>query len=204
MRITEIKKSKQGLKYHLYVDGEFFGVFLDEILAKYNIKTGDEVDENFYAVKKENDEKLCFLTAVTYLEKYNVSTKGLKDYLFRKNFKKDSVESAVLKLKEYGYLNDERFARNYFEALSLSKGKRVIAQKLKEKGISREIIDELLASVDDEDEEARATEIALKFAKNREKTLKNKQKCLAHLIYKGYSYDVAQRIAGKIYNGGDE
>ena len=55
MRITEIKKSKQGLKYHLYVDGEFFGVFLDEILAKYNIKTGDEVDENFYAVKKEND-----------------------------------------------------------------------------------------------------------------------------------------------------
>ena len=74
MRITEIKKSKQGLKYHHYVDGEFFGVFLDEILAKYNIKTGDEVDENFYAVKKENDETLCFLTAVTYLEKYNVST----------------------------------------------------------------------------------------------------------------------------------
>ena len=39
MQITEIKKSKQPMKYHLYVDDVFFGVFLDETLAKYNLKT---------------------------------------------------------------------------------------------------------------------------------------------------------------------
>ncbi len=202
MKITEIKKSKQNMKYHLYVDDVFFGVFLDEILAKYELKTGQEIEsEELYAIKEENDEKLSFLTATTYLEKYNVSTKGLKDYLYRKGFKKSAIESAVSKLKDYGYLDDRTFAKNYFEALSSTKGKRVIANKLKEKGISQEIIDELLENVDNEDEEERARVLAEKFAKNRENTLKNKQKCFAHLIYKGYDYSVAQKIVNEIYQG---
>ena len=43
--------------------------------------------------------------------------------------------------------------------------------------------------------------LAEKFAKNRENTLKNKQKCFAHLIYKGYDYSVAQKIVNEIYQG---
>ena len=92
MQITEIKKSKQPMKYHLYIDDVFFGVFLDEMLAKYELKTGQEIDEDLlYSIKEENDEKLAFLMAVSYLEKYNVSTKGLKDYLYRKGFKKNNI-----------------------------------------------------------------------------------------------------------------
>ena len=53
MQITEIKKSKQPMKYHLYVDDVFFGVFLDEMLAKFNLKTGQEVDEELlYNIKE--------------------------------------------------------------------------------------------------------------------------------------------------------
>lgn len=202
MQITEIKKSKQPMKYHLYIDDVFFGVFLDEMLAKYELKTGQEIDEDLlYSIKEENDEKLAFLMAVSYLEKYNVSTKGLKDYLYRKGFKKNNIESAVEKLKGYGYLDDRNFAKNYFESLSSSKGRRVIVNKLKEKGISQEIIDELLENVDDEDEEERARILAEKFAKNRENNLKNKQKCFAHLIYKGYDYSVAQKIVNDLFKG---
>lgn len=202
MKITEIKKSKQPMKYHLYVDDVFYGVFLDEILASYSLKTGQEIGEDrLEEIKKENDEKLAFSTAVGYIERYNVSTKGLKDYLLRKKFSRYAIDSAVNKLKEYNYLNDEAFARNYFEALSGSKGKRVIAQKLKEKGVKKEIIDELLLNIEDEDEEERARALAEKFVKNREKNLKNKQKCFAHLVYKGYDYSVAQKIASEIFTG---
>ena len=202
MQITEIKKSKQPMKYHLYIDDVFFGVFLDEMLAKYELKTGQEIEEDLlYSIKEENDEKLAFLMAVSYLEKYNVSAKGLKDYLYRKGFKKNNIESAVEKLKGYGYLDDRNFAKNYFESLSSSKGRRVIVNKLKEKGISQEIIDELLENVDDEDEEERARILAEKFAKNRENNLKNKQKCFAHLIYKGYDYSVAQKIVNDLFKG---
>ena len=200
MTITEIKKTKNATRYHLYVDDKFFGIFLDEILAKFQLKTGQEIEkEELDEIKKENDEHLAFLMAISYLEKYNVSKKGVKDYLKKKGMEKNAIDIAVQKLESYGYVDDRSFAKNYFESLKENKGKRVIERKLKEKGISQEIIDELMENVDDEDEEERADVLARKFAKNREKTLKNKQKCLAHLIYKGYSYSVAQKVVNKIY-----
>lgn len=205
MVITEIKKTKNSTRYHLYVDDKFFGVFLDEILARYGLKTGQDIDESeLKEIKKENDEKLAFLMAISYLEKYNVSEKGLKDYLKKKGMDKDAIMHACEKLQEYGYINDENFAKAYFESLKDNKGKRAIANKLKEKGISQEIIDELMQGVDEESEEERAYALAVKFAKNRENNLKNKQKCLAHLIYKGYDYSVAQKVTNKVFTKENE
>ena len=200
MVITEIKKTKNAMRYHLYVDDTFFGIFLDEILAKYKLKTEQEIEkEELDEIKKENDEKLAFDMALSYLEKYNVSTKGLKDYLKKKGLDKNAIESACEKLEDYGYLDDKVFAKNYFDSLSGSKGKRAIGRKLKEKGVASEVVEELLSGVDDESEEEHALAVAKKFAKNRENTLKNKQKCLAHLIYKGYDYSVAMSVTNQIF-----
>ena len=205
MVITEIKKTKNSTRYHLYVDDKFFGVFLDEILARCGLKTGQDIDESeLKEIKKENDEKLAFLMAISYLEKYNVSEKGLKDYLKKNGMDKDAIMHACEKLQEYGYINDENFAKAYFESLKDNKGKRAIANKLKEKGISQEIIDELMQGVDEESEEERAYALTVKFAKNRENNLKNKQKCLAHLIYKGYDYSVAQKVTNKVFTKENE
>ncbi len=202
MVITEIKKTKNTMRYHLYVDDKFFGIFLDEILAKYALKTNQEIEkEELEDIKKENDGKLAFLMAVSYLEKYNVSKKGVKNYLKKKGIDKDAIDVAIIKLENYGYIDDRTFAKNYFETLCLNKGKRVIIQKLKEKGISEEIISELMENIDDEGEEERALMLANKFVKNREYNTKNKQKCLAHLIYKGYDYSVAQKVVNQIYTG---
>ena len=199
MTITEIKKTKNAMRYHVYVDDRFFGIFLDETLAKTGLKTGQEIDEEeLFAIKKENDKKLAFEMALSYLEKYSVSTKGLKDYLKKKQIEKEVIENTVSKLQEYGYLNDEVFAKEYFESLKGSKGKRAIANKLKE------IVENLLETVDEEEEFERALVLGEKFVKNREKTLKNKQKCLAHLIYKGYSYSVARQVCDKLFNLEDD
>ena len=205
MTITEIKKTKNAMRYHLYVDDRFFGIFLDETLAKTGLKTGQEIDEEeLFAIKKENDKKLAFEMALSYLEKYSVSTKGLKDYLKKKQIEKEVIENTVSKLQEYGYLNDEVFAKGYFESLKGSKGKRAIANKLKEKGINAEIVENLLETVEEEEEFDRALTLGEKFVKNREKTLKNKQKCLAHLIYKGYDYSVARQVSDKLFNLEDD
>ena len=200
MIITEIRKTKNAMRYHLYIDDKFYGIFLDETLARYSLKTGQEIDSEFLnSIKEENDGHLAFQMALSYLEKYNVSKKGIKDYLKRKNLDKYAIQKALEKLESYGYVNDEVFAKNYFESLKNSKGKRVIINKLKEKGVQDDIIGELIETISDEDEEERSFILAKKFAKNRENNLKNKQKCLAHLIYKGYSYSVAQKIANKVF-----
>lgn len=175
---------------------------MDETLARFHLKTGQEVEEEaFKEIKAENDERVSFDMAASYMEKYVVSEKGIKDYLKKKNFADKTIKITLEKLREYGFVDDEKFAKNYFESLAGTKGKRAIANKLRQKGINADIIDNLLENVDEDDEIERATAIAEKFVKNRQNDTKCKQKCLAHLIYKGYDYSVAQQATKNAYKG---
>lgn len=194
MTITKIKRIGNTNRFNVYADEKWCGIFLDEILAIYQIKTDQTIDEKeFERVKQENDEKVAFDLAVGYIERYVVSAKGIKDYLKKKGFSAKIIAKTVEKLEEYNLVDDEKFAKNYFDALSSKNGKNNIARKLKQKGISSEIIDELLENVQDDDQIETATALAVKFVKNRDNSTKTKQKCIAHLIYKGYDYSVAQQ-----------
>lgn len=205
MKITKIKRIASTSRFHVYTDEKYCGIFLDEILARYNLKTDVEYDEEeFKKIKAENDKKVSFDMAVGYVEKYRVSERGIKDYLKKKGFEEKTIQEALKKLKDYNLINDEVFAREYFLTLSNSKGKIAIANKLREKGIKQEIINSLLENVDEDEEIERATTIAEKFVKNRENTPKNKQKCLAHLVYKGYDFSVAQQATKNAFSNKGE
>ncbi len=200
MTITQIKRIGATNRFHVYADGQWAGIFLDEILVRFSFKVGGEFDEEkFKEIKAENDEKVSFDMAVSYLEKYVVSEKGLKDYLKKKGFSDEIIKKTISKLHEYEMVDDEKFAKNFFESVSQSQGKRTIARKLIQKGVSKDIVDNLIEGVSDDDEFEKASVLAEKFVKNREKNAKNKQKCLAHLIYKGYDYSVAKKVIDKIF-----
>lgn len=194
MTITKIKQIAKAGKFHVYVDEKWFGIFLDETLARYKLKTGCEIDEaDLSKIKIENDQKLAFDMASGYIEKYVVSEKGIRDYLKKKSFDEKIIRQTIDKLKSYGFVDDEVFAKNYFESMSSGKGKNAIANKLRAKGVSKEIVENLLENVDEEAQLEQAIILAKKFVKNREESPKTKQKCLAHLIYKGYDFSVAQQ-----------
>ena len=106
MKITLIKRIGSSNRYNVYVDGKWYGIFLNEILAEYSIKTGQELDENFAKIKEENDEKLSFDMAVGYIEKYVTSEKGIKDYLKKKGFSNAVSLRAIEKLKSYNLIDD--------------------------------------------------------------------------------------------------
>ena len=67
----------------------------------------------------------------------------------------DDVASAVLdELELQGLLNDLEFAQIWSESRQRQKklSKRVIAQELRVKGVSQDIIEETIEKIDDEDE----------------------------------------------------
>ena len=202
LTITKIKQIGKTNRYHVYVDEEWYGIFLDEVLAREHLKTNQEIEEDVLKkIKEENDERVSFDMAVSYMEKYVASEKGIRDYLKKKSFDDDIISKTIEKLRSYGFVDDEKIAKSYFESLSNSKGKRVIANKLRSKGISKEIVDSLIEKVDDEGQLETAKRLAEKFVKNRDYSLKTKQKCLAHLLYKGYDYSVAQRATHDTFSG---
>ena len=115
MIVTKIKQIAKTNRYHIYVDELWFGIFLDETLAREKIKTGEEIDEKrLKEIKEENDKKLAFDMAAGYMEKYVVSEKGIRDYLKKKGFDSKVISQTIEKLKEYGFVDDKKFAKNYY------------------------------------------------------------------------------------------
>lgn len=78
------------------------------------------------------------------------STYSVKSKMKMAGYPDDVVECAVDTLTEYGYLNDERFARNYIEYMRDYRGKsrREIYNNLLIKGISEDLIGQIISEYD--------------------------------------------------------
>ncbi len=103
-----------------------------------------------------------YLKAVYYLKFRGRSVKEMREYLKKKNTPDEMAERVIAKLIEERFLNDYEFARQWIESRARfkPKGRRVVVMELKQKGISQETIDEVLAEefsddVPDETEQLR-------------------------------------------------
>lgn len=202
--ISEIKKIGKGERYRLFVDGEFFGVYESEILARHCLKSGQEVDEEFLEnLKIENGDYACFNRGLNIVEKSMKSKKMMRDYLREKGYPKQCIDRAITKLEEYGYVNDESYAENYILTYRDSKSRRKLKYDLMSKGIGEEIIEEKLDELLSEDESEKCLYFAQKFMKNRDFDLKNKTKLYNHLMSKGFGYGDIAKAWEEMKNGRD-
>lgn len=117
----------------------------------------------------------------------------------------------VAEVERYGVLQkliDQRFIddRRYAEAYTREKsslagwGKRKIALQLRQKGISRNIIDEVLSSIDgDEQSERLVDKLRRKMHSTKATTqYELRGKLLRYALSLGYDYDVATTAIDKI------
>ena len=201
-KITEIAKIGKGLRYKLYIDDEFFGIYEAEILARHCLKTGQEFDENFFEeLKLENGDYACFNRGLSLLEKSMKSEKMVSDYLKGKGYPKSCIDKAIEKLKDYGYINDENFCESFINSYCFVKSRKKLKYDLLSKGIKENIIDQKLAELMDEDEEREnLLSLAQKYMKNKEFDLKNKQKFYNHFAGKGYDYSIILNVWETIQN----
>ncbi len=200
MQITEITKIGKGIRYKLEVDYNFEGVFEAEVLARYNLKTGQEIDEDFLnSLKIENGDFACFDRGLGLLERGMKSQKQVEDYLKGKGYPNTCIEKAVKKLAEYGYINDEAYAREYVRLYSQKDGKRKIEFALKNKGVDEEIILQSLEEIlTEESQDETCFNLAKKKAKNLELDAKGKQKLYSYLAGKGFDFETIKRAVNQL------
>lgn len=205
MEITEIKKVGKGLRYHVYLDNKYEGTFEAEILARYKLKTGQELSgEEFDEIKVANGDLACFDRSLGVLEKSMKTEKMLYDYLLEKAYPEECIERAMEKLKDYGYINDGVFAENYIRTYAHVKGKKKLKYDLLGKGVAPEIVDEKLEELVSEDEQLEScTNIAKKYMKNKEFDQKTKQKLFTHLIGKGFDFNISKVVLRRLEDDRD-
>jgi len=142
-------------RHRIYIDGAYAFPLYNTEIKKYKLNIGDELSRKDYEELREIVIRRIKERIMYLLDAYERTERDLHRKMLAAGYEENTVEAAIGELKEYGFINDLRFAENYAESLRENKGKslREIRMKLFEKGISKEIIEEVLLSYDEDESE---------------------------------------------------
>lgn len=90
--------------------------------------------------------------ALRLLEHMDRTEKGLYDRLLRAGFSETMSADAVAYVKDYGYVNDQRYAMNYIMYRIHDKSRQKIFQELQQKGVDRQTIQQAWEEVSELEE----------------------------------------------------
>ena len=200
MIITKLEvQAKHKDRVSIYVDGEFYcGMTLFSAM-KYHLKEGVEIDkERLDFLKETTENENACEKGLKYLSKAQKTEKELRTYLLSKGFDSPNVNYAISKLKEYEYINDEKYAKNYIKFKSNTEGKKKIEFELKNKGIKDAIIQKSFEEFTFDDAPIR--KLAEKYLSNKQLDIKTKQKAYRYLASKGFSSEEIMPILNDYFN----
>ena len=188
MKLT-VKEGKAN-KIHIYVDEEY----------RATVDSDYWYSEKYRNLKEINEEELTeLLDAVSFRRAYNkgldflsrrpYGVKELIKKLCEKGHEKQSAEKACERLLELGLLNDEEYARILSDDLINRKnyGIKRVKQELAFRGISREIIENTIDSLDN-DAENRIILVIKKKYLNKLDDEKGRKRAIDGLMRLGFSY----------------
>lgn len=196
--ITDITRQvKDKKRVNLYIDGQFFSGVEEITLLTNNLHIGDLVDEKkLEEIVLESEYTSCFAKATNYILKGSHTKAQVAGYLSQKGFDGKIIHKVIVKLEEYGYLDDLSFAKTFVETKSSKYGKHYIRAQLKYKGVPEDIIEEALNCLNGEFESA--YQVGKKYLKGRLLDIQVKQKVFRYILSKGFSYDVASEVLNKL------
>lgn len=195
MKISDIQSQvKTKGRYSVFVDGKFaFG--LSELgLINSGVRVGQEIDEaGLSELKKLSATDKLYNMTLNLIARRPRSRKELQDYLRRKTDDEQEQQQILGMLSNL--IDDEDFARRWTENRRLLKpiSKRKLALELKTKGISDQIINQVLG--DDETNESDVLK-DLVAKKRRQIKYQDDQKLMQYLSRQGFNYqDIKEALA---------
>lgn len=204
MEITAITPQKHdAARCNIEVDGRFFCGMQLLTVMEHRLKVGSIVtEEELSQLQLAGERQTALDKALTHIAASMKTERDIRDFLRRKGYLQDVADYVVGKMKGYGYLDDEAYARAYAESAGKRKGGRLIRMELKRKGVSDQAIAAALSEGVDEGAAAKAAlEKYLRGKKPDEKTLR---KAYAHLMSKGFDYDTARSALAGLRSDADD
>jgi regulatory protein len=198
--ITKLELQKKNkARVNVFLDEKFaFGLNLNAALG---LKKGQELSPAEIEQLRQGDEvQVAYERALFFLGFRPRSRAEVEQYLREKEFDATIIETVVQKLLAEKHLDDEAFAQFWLESREQFRPRsaRALRYELRQKGIDRAVIDEAVATVD-EDAAAWAV-IEPKLARwQRLEQPDFTQKVLSLLARRGCADDIARRICKRAW-----
>ena len=203
MKIISI--NKKGRNYRIKFDDNSTLLLDQDLLAKYNLYEDLEIsNEHLTVITEDAGYRIVYSSALRILSGRSHSISELITKLKQKKYEEKFIDKVIARLVELEYLNDEKFANEYFQyALERKKsGPIKIIHELRKKGVSSEFIDKL----NTEDNEERFKLNAALLAEKKLNTLnidklgkeKIRQKLYSFLQQKGYKSEIIYQVVNSL------
>ena len=199
-KITSIEPQKRKGRYNVFLNEEFAFGADKETIFHFGLRKNDELSEERIKEIKDYDEfNLGKKTAFSFLGYKPRTEKELKKKLKEKKISEQNIEKTLNTLKEFKFLDDNQYAKMFLEEKLNYKpaGKRLISMKLAEKGIKKEVIENVISSqYSEEKEKKKAKELLAKYIKKvkAKSDIDKKQKCYRYLLSKGFDFDIIKEV----------
>jgi regulatory protein len=190
MKITAIKQQeRQKGRYNVYVDEKYaFSLSADALLAE-KIVPGQSLDEaQLKTYKKLSADDKAYGLALAYVARRVRSEWELRDYFRRKSYDPELSEQILAKLAKLGQVDDAKFAEAWVRNRRLLKpvSKRRLMQELRQKRVADDIIEQVLAQ-DETDENQVLKELIER--KRKQAKYQDNLKLMQYLARQGFGYD---------------
>jgi regulatory protein len=202
--ITKVEQQKRSKRrYNIYLNDEYSLSVHEDVIVSCRLIKGREIDEKeLEKITLEEEKKKIERTGLHYLSYSARTAKEIERHLKSKEFNDELIKSSISEWVRIGYLNDHTFAQQWCrERIELKKkGRHVVREELKQKGISNTIIEEVLSNLDNQSEYeacldvARKKAILLKGAANP----KTRVKLFQFLQRRGYPFETIQKVYNEL------
>lgn len=186
-RIESLDKRRSKV----FIDGDFAFVLYNGEIFRYRLAEGCQMEQKVYeellwqVVGRRAREK-----AFSLLKLQGRTELELEKKLKRAYFPEKVIAETLRFLKEYRYVDDEAYARNYAEVYGARKSRAELQRELMKKGLDRSLIREVCR---EQEERCDSREAIAALMKKRgcteDSPVKERQKTIAYLMRRGFSWE---------------
>ena len=223
-KITDIQSSPELPSYQqLFLNGAPFLVIHAALIEKFGLRIGLEIEAEVIKkiiaadeVMRAKHHALRLLREVKdsatpdetedsrpTLKPKTYTKNEMERQLEREGFSADAIETSISELIRSGHIRDRKYAENWIVRRQKSnpRGKTLLKHELVDKGIDKETAEQVIATVEAEDE----TQIALQIAQKRAKQYKRlpthvaKRRLHGFLARRGFGSDTVRQVLEQIF-----
>jgi regulatory protein len=198
-QVTAIKVQKRNKdRVNIYLDGEY--AFSLKMIVAASLKRGDYLsDEEIKGLQMQDSFQKAHDRALNFLAYRPRSSAEVSRYLKEKGVPLEVSEEVLQRLSAARLLDDVAFARYWVENRETFKprGRRLLRQELRQKGVGDELIAEALSEVDEEES---AYQAALKQASKYTRLDDGlfRQRMHNFLRRRGFTYEVIRETISRL------
>ncbi|OWA33828.1 RecX family transcriptional regulator [Saccharibacillus sp. O16] len=187
--------------YRIYFGPHYVTVH-ESTMIRYGMTKGSFFSkENVFEIIRDNERQIAYAQALNYLS-FQARTSGeIEKKLLEKEIDPEAAAETVRRLEEERLIDDASYAQEWAKqrVTGRKKGKVLVKQELRRKGIDQELIEEALDALGDEDELNSAVELAAKKWRTTKGELwERKRKTAAFLMRRGFSSDIARKALDRV------